>query len=404
MSLNSEVNLVERHNISRNHRLYDQCDNKCMDSKNLYNSALYKIRQDFFTEETYTNYMSVYRHFRHTEQYLTLTDKIAKQTLRLLDKNFKSFFNALREYKKNPKKFKSRPRIPQYKDKTSGRCIISYDKESISKPYLDKGYIKLSNSDIIFKTKKANRDNIRQVRIVPKSNRYVIEVVYRHENSDYIKKDNCAIDIGLSNLLSCTFDNNSGPLIFNGNPLKSMNQWYNKNKAKIQNELKVKNNKYISRKLINLTNRRNNKIEDYLHHVSKELVNQLVSRNISDLYIGYNSGWKQDINIGKRNNQNFVNIPFHKLINMITYKCNSVGIKVHILNESYTSKCSFIDNEPIRKLKEYKGSRVKRGLFKSFSGLFINADINASYNILRKAIPDVRWDIGCAVHPKVINI
>lgn len=227
-------------------------------------------------------------------------------------------------------------------------------------------------------------------------------MVYRENIINYVPLNKCGIDIGLSNLLTCVFDNGYYPIIYNGKPLKSLNQYYNKKRSKIQRELKIKNNKFKSNRLIKLTNKRNRKVEDYLHHVTTNLVNQLVSLDISDVYIGYNLGWKQDINIGKRNNQNFVGIPYYKLIKMIEYKCLLNGIYLHKLNESYTSKCSFIDNEPICKQKEYKGKRLKRGLFESHMGLKINADVNGAYNILRKAIPDVRWDRGCAVHPKVI--
>lgn len=399
------IDLVEKHVIKKSHKLYKSCDELSWDSKNLYNSVLYSIRQHYFETKKYKNYNETYLEFRHTEHYLKLTDKIAKQTLRMVDKSFKSFFKALRSFKKTPSKFKGKPFIPNYKDSLDGRYIVRYDKESISKPNLDKGYVKLSNSNIKIPTKKANRKNIRCVRIIPRNNHYIIEVVYRKIiTKAYEKKHNCGIDIGVNNLLSCVFSNNKKPLIFNGKPIKSINQYYNKKKTKIQSELKIKNGKYTSNKLVQLTNKRNRKIEDYLHHVSTKLVNQLVSNSISDVYIGYNKGWKQDIKIGKRNNQNFVSIPFYKLISMLEYKLKMEGIILHKTNEAYTSKCSFIDDESIKKHKVYKGKRKKRGLFKSFQDLNINADINAAFNILRKAVPDVRWDRGCAVHPKVINV
>ena len=172
--------------------------------------------------------------------------------------------------------------------------------------------------------------------------------------------------------------------IINGRPLKSMNQYYNKELARKKAELFKTEGKYISKKIQSLHLKRNNKVNDYIHKATTVLVNQLVSNKISNLVIGYNKGWKQDINIGTRNNQNFIQIPFYKVISQLEYKCNLVGIKVSLQEESYTSKCSFLDQEEIRKHGKYKGSRVKRGLYVSSEGKEINADLNGAMNILKK--------------------
>ena len=110
------------------------------------------------------------------------------------------------------------------------------------------------------------------------------------------------------------------------------------------------------------------------------------------LVIGKNKGWKQSINIGRRNNQAFVQVPHARFIDMLTYKARLVGIKVVVTEESYTSKTSFIDLEPVKKQMVYLGKRIKRGLFKSADGTLINADINGSSNIIRKVVPNAFAD------------
>ena len=190
------------------------------------------------------------------------------------------------------------------------------------------------------------------------------------------------IDLGLNNLASCV-SNTGSCFIINGKPLKSINQYYNKRLAYLKSRLK--DNKQVSKQIRSLTNKRNNKIKDYLHKASRVLINHVVSNGINTIVIGHNRCWKQEINIGKRNNQNFVSIPFNMFISMISYKATLEGINVKIVEESYTSKCSFLDNEQICKHEEYAGRRVKRGLFKTSSGGIINADINAAFNIIRKS-------------------
>ena len=215
--------------------------------------------------------------------------------------------------------------------------------------------------------------------------------------------------IGISAFYNCssleyvTIPNSIGgnkicPFIINGRPLKSINQYYNKKLGLLKSRQDKCNNKDVnSRKIRSLTNKRNNKIKDYLHKASRILVNQLVSNNVSLVVIGHNKEWKQDINIGKVNNQKFVQIPYNQLIQMITYKSELQGIKVIQREESYTSKCSFMDNETICKHETYMGKRIKRGLFRSATGRFINADLNGALNILKKEIPNAFDGYGIEV-------
>lgn len=375
--------LVERHIIKKSNSLYKELDMLCRLSKNLYNIALYIVRQYYFENKKYINWINVNNQFIKEKQsdYYALPCKVSQQTLKMVDQNMKSFFKAL-------KSKKSKPRLQKYLDKTKGRFLVTYTNQAISKTELQKGYIVLSKTNIKIKTKV---QNVQQVRIVPQNNVIVLEVLYKVDcktNSSDIKKY-CGVDFGLNNLMSCGFSD-TRPMIINGKPLKSINQYYNKKKAKLQSLLK--NNKHTSNKITNLTIKRNNRINNYLHKASRIFINYLVSNDITDIVIGYNKEWKQGINIGKVNNQNFVNIPYYKLLNMITYKCQLLGITVYVTEESYTSKCSFLDNEDVCKHEVYKGKRIKRGLFKTSDGRLINADINGALNILKKVIGKFDYD------------
>ena len=391
------IYLVERHIIKNNKEL----DMICFKSKNLYNKALYLIRQHYFETKNYLSYYDVNRILVDSKDtdYYSLPTRISNQVLMLLDNNFKSFF-ALKKKKKD-NKYDKPIRIPRYLDK-QGRCVTIFTKSAISKVYLRKGLIKLSSLNILIPTKVTD-SNIVEVRILPRNNHHVVEVVYKVEEKES-KPDNgryVSIDLGLNNLATVS-SNAIKPFIINGRPLKSINQYYNKEKAKLQSLLK--GNKRTSKRINNITLKRNNKIKDYLHKSSKTIVNFLVSNNISTLVVGYNEEWKQNINIGRRNNQSFVNIPFYIFIKQLEYKCKLEGINVVLTEESYTSKCSFLDNEPLRKHNNYEGKRIKRGLFKTFENKLINADLNGSLNILRKVIGEFQYPIEVCGTPLKITI
>ena len=403
------MKLVEQHIVKKNKELNELT----FQSKNLYNSCLYIIRQEYIKNNKYIGIKQLYYSIKKENiwESCCLPKKVTKQVVNQVDQNFKSYFAALKSYKKNPKKFLGRPKLPKYKSKNNGKNILIYDNQALSKKEFNKtGLIKLSKTDIKIKTKLKNFNDIKQVRIIPKNNKYVIEVVYNKEVKQPIINNNYAsIDLGLNNLTTIGFNDFKDPFIIKGTPLKSINQFYNKKKAKIQSTLERRNKSKWSNMLNKLTNKRNNKIKDYLHKSSRYIVNQLVSKNISTLIIGKNNNWKQDINIGKKNNQNFIQIPFNIFIDMLTYKCNMEGIRVITQEESYSSKCSFLDNEDIKKHKTYKGKRIMRGLFKTNNNKIINADLNAAYNIMKKAILnngltpfDKIEDV--AVHPKVITL
>ena len=397
--------LVEKHIIKKTHSFYNECDELCFKSKNIYNQALYNVRQFYFENKKYLNYESNYHITKEQECYGFLPTKVFCQILKLVDKNFKSFFSLLKN--KNIKN-----KIPKYLDKENGRFVAVYPKQSIGlKEFKNNGKIHLSMTNIYITTKIKDFNQIKIVRIIPRINHYVIEIVYSVKEKEYNNSDIIsAIDLGLNNLATVTFNNGEQPLLINGRPIKSINQFYNKKKSKLQSKLK---NKHTSKNIKKLTNKRNNKINDFIHKSSRVLVNQLVSKGVSTLVIGKNTSMKQDINMGKKNNQNFVELPLFKFADLLKYKCELEGIKVIFNEESYTSKCSFFDNDYIptfgkddEKLNP-SGKRIKRGLYVTKNMIKINADVNGSYNIMKKAIPnafDGHGIEGLGVNPLLLNI
>jgi putative transposase len=380
------VQLVEKHIINQTHWLHKQLDNLCFLSKNLFNYANYLIRQKFILTGEYVDYYKIQKLCQGTNDYEQLPAKVSQQVLLKLHESWKSFFEANKEYKKHPDKFQARPKIPSYKHKVLGRNVLTYTAQAISQEALKKGIINLSKTEIFLTTKVRK---INQVRIVPKTYHYAIEVVYEREAAPQSAavEGIAGIDIGLNNLAAITSNQPSfKPLLINGKPLKSINAYFHKKKAVLQSLLKE--NIKTSRKIKKLTHKRNCLIDNYLHNASRFIVNHLAANRIGTLVIGKNDGWKQEINLGKRNNQNFAAIPHARFIEMLTYKAELAGIAVKVTEESYTSKCSFLDNEPVCKHSEYRGKRIKRGLFRAGDGRLINADVNGSANIVRKVFPN----------------
>jgi putative transposase len=237
-----------------------------------------------------------------------------------------------------------------------------------------------------------DKSEVRYVKVVPRNGYIKILVGYEKECKPLrINQRYASIDLGVDNL-AVVSSNVMKPFIVNGRPLKSINQYANKQIAYYQGLLEEK--KYTSKRIERVRLKRENKINDYMHKASTYIVNQLVSNEISLLVIGYNQEWKQDTKMGKRCNQNFVGIPFYKFVQMLKYKCALAGIKVEIQEESYTSKCSFLDKEEICRHKSYQGTRIHRGLYRSKDGVILNADLNGSMNILRKYLVsrNVAWE------------
>ena len=403
------MQLVEKHVIKQGHRFYQEIDQLCFLSKNLYNVGNYLIRQTFINSNESLSYYDIQKQLQSSVDYKALPSKVSQQVLMVLDRNWKSFKEALKSWFENQSRFLGKPKLPKYKHKTNGRNIVIYTKQALSKPALERGVIKPSKTNIELLTKSVN---IAQVRIVPKLDHYVIEVVYNKEVEPASIDVNkiAAIDLGLSNLATVTF-NQAGiaPLLINGSPLKAMNQFFNKQKANWQSIIGTGTTKRIQK----LCTKRHHKVDDYMHKASRFIINKLLGLGVDTLVIGKNENWKQEINIGSRNNQNFGQIPHSLFINKLTYKAELIGIKVLVTEESYTSKASFLDLDNIPTYQEgvkhtFSGKRIIRGLYKSADGRMINADVNGSYNIMRKAVPNafangIEGIVVCPVKVKLPN-
>lgn len=378
--------LCERHLIKSTHPFYDECDKLTFLAKNLYNATLYYQRDSFFKKD-FKNYYDVNRVFTHSNQkdYRALPSKVSKQVQMLVDKSFKSYFALVRKKMNND--YSRSIRIPKYLGKTSGRCVVPYPKDALS--LKNEGFVKLSKTDIVIKTKVA-KENIKAARIVPKGNHFVIEILYevtKKSLKSETPKRVAFVDPGLNNLLTVT-SNCFNPILYNGKPLKAINQLSNKNIAEVKSKLSDCGLR-TSSLLQSVYSKRSRRLTDLTHKITTQLVNHLDSYNIDTVIFGHNIGQKQDINLGKVTNQNFVQIPFTQLMKQLQYKCELRGIGLIVTEESYTSKCSFIGKEEIKKHSSYQGKRVKRGLFETSNGTLINADVNGSLNIGRKYLTKV---------------
>ena len=399
------MQLVEQHIVKPNSPMWQTIDVAAFASKNLFNAANYVMRQQFFATGSVYSFPALYHIMKLHDDYRGLPAKVAQQVLKGLEKNWKGYFAAHAEWIKDPSRFLGEPRIPQYKDKLDGRNVLTYTIQAISSKLLRIGQIAPSGlSGVVIRTKQQNIDC---VRIVPRKTHYVVEVVYSVDiqpaDIDYTLV--AGIDLGLNNL-AVIASNEPGfqPIVVNGRPLKSINQFYNKRKAELQSVLG--SDKALSHRINRLTDKRNRRINHYLHSASRKVVDSLVDAKIGMLVIGKNNGWKQEIGIGKRNNQNFVSIPHARFIEMLKYKCELVGITVVLTEENHTSKCSFLDMEPVCHQAQYAGKRIKRGLFRSSMGKLINADLNGAYNIIRKVAPGAfsQGVEGVVVHPTPLGV
>lgn len=459
-------NRVLQININKNDKVYDIIDKLSFKSKNIYNYANYIIRQVFITtgslrdnkeitkeqqdfllwiNENVDKYNENKRinleikkskgksldikhkpleHFdinhrscsydfidyitKYSEAFTDLGSGSSQATLRVLDKNWKSFYASIKDWVKNPSKYLGRPKLPKYKSKENGRfpLYVSNIQVHIKEDHLYFSWNPLKELNNRFKL--PIKGKLMQVRFILKNNKYIMEIVYEinipktNENQNRI----IGIDIGLNNLTTVVNNIELKPFVLNGRPLKSMNQYYNKEKARIQSELKIVNKNDWSNKLQRLTDKRNNKIKDYIHKSSKYIINWCIENNIDTIIIGKNKGWKQECDMGKRNNQGFIQIPFDTLIKQIVYKAENIGIKVITNEESYTSGTSFLDGEMPIKENYDKSRRITRGLFKSDKGVIINADVNGAYQIIQKVIPKcfTKGIEGVGLHPIIVDL
>lgn len=395
---------TERILIKPSHQAHKSMRLLCFKNSKIFNTANYYIRQSFFNGEiTKWNMADKMVNFHHKNLYESIPNAASQAMIKKLGDDWKGFFAALKSYNKTPKKFKKRPKPPSYNKKSLKTFIHPFQSMQCIDGYIH--FPKKMNINPIkvrccdnqpIQEKNINKKIISEVRIVPHGECFWLEVIYddsinglNHKNVLLDKSRMLGIDLGINNLLTIVSNVPTlKPLLIKGKVIKSINQRYNKRKAYYQ----AKNNTAMINRI---SVKRFCQINDYFHKVSNQLLQYCLTNNIGRVVIGKNTQWKNEINIGKVNNQKFVFIPHNALIQKITYKLNNYGIDVKDNEESYTSKSDALacDHLPIYKEGEsgkyrFKGKRIKRGLYRSSIGKLINADVNGAINILRKVIGD----------------
>ena len=374
-------------------------------SKNLYNEGNYIIRREFFHNKRWIRYNELDRIMKESGGYVQLPAQTSQQVLRLLDKSWKSFFKANMEWKKHPGKFIGRPKPPHYKEKDGEHILVFTNQQCCIKDGVLR-FPKLMKMEVHTRLEKVN---LREVRIVPVGTGYNVEIVHEKEvRGQGISKPQriMGIDVGVRNLVTIGNNIPEEGIAVRAGLLKSINQFYNKENARLRSINDLQGRKIMTRRLRRLIIKRNHKIKDIMHKISKSIVEYAMSKDVDTIVIGHNDGWKQSVNIGKKNNQNFVQLPFNILIQQIKYKAGENGITVVIQDESHTSKCSFLDNETVEHHDAYVGKRIKRGTFMSGNGTLIHADLQASYNIIKKAVPEAFANgiEGIGLFPRSLSI
>lgn len=408
------MQLVERHLIKPSHELYATLDDLTFKAKNLYNHGLYLYRQSYFEHKknpdvpvlTWAKIDNILRKQGH-EDMRALPSKVANAVLKNLGENITSFWKMVRL--KNEGKLAQKPKLPHYLHKTEGRYPLSFNYQTF-------GAKRGSNNELFLCPKGLNLPiptrvtNPKQVRIVPHHNNFIIEVIYdAQESAPKHTSKYAGIDLGVDNFATITFSTQNKPLIIKGLELKSVNQGYNRLIAKAQS-LPPETQK-VSKSIHRLWSRRSWILKTKIHQMTAFLATLFDEMQIEKVFIGKNINWKQNLPFGKKIKQRFAYLPYETFIEQLRYKCQLHGITVVTQEESYTSKASFLDGDDIPVYGEtenpkFSGSRIKRGLYRSGDGRLINADVNGSYNILRKGLMNNNqsFNVGNpSIHPLVVK-
>ena len=400
---------VERHVIKKANKNYSKIKDICHRCKNLYNYTNYILRQSLFRQEGLPKEYELVGILTRENQadYRALPAQTSQQVIKLLYKNWKSYFQSLRAYQHDKSKFLGCPKIPKYKPRgEKGHSIALFTNQQI----------KLRNGKIVFPKPadllpiKTKASSIEQVRIVPASACFIVEVIYQKGvvQTETTEGAIASIDLGINNFV--TFLDNQGcqPFIINGKGAKAWNQYYHKTKANMQSRLKE--GRHSSNNIQLLCAKRSMFMQNFLHQSSSLVVKALKERKISTLVVGLNEDWKQGSNIGKKNNQNFLSLPHKQFIDQLVYKCEEIGIEVVLTEEAYTSKIDHFIGEEMKHHDKYAGRRVHRGLYRSSTGVLINADLNGALGIMRKVFPEKALALaklignsGVAFTPVIVN-
>lgn len=428
--MTNKVKRIETHKITLDHKAYNTLVRLSHLSNNLYNQANFIIRQNFIHNNQYLNYYVMDKLFRKhddlQENWKQLPSQCKQQIIKLLDQNWRAFFKSIKDYQINKSKYLGRPKLPKYRQSGDQFLLILTSQEFRLK---NDGYIHLAKKYGCLKIKtQLTNEKINQIRIIPKHKSFKIEVIYEkkvNQNNDLDDNKIASIDLGVNNLATLVTNFDTQPIIYNGKKLKSINHYYNykillaqkelnlkQNHIKLNNRLKkaktalemkslydnnieqfnklIENNQnkrlnqYTTNKIKQLWLKRENKMNNELHKISRSIINYCIYYNISKIIVGHNKNQKQ-----KSKLKHFTQIPIFKLIQMLYYKAEEYGIKVIEINEAYTSGTSFLDGEYSNKDHYDKNRRVKRGLFKTNNGQLINSDVNAAYQIMRKYVKDL---------------
>jgi putative transposase len=392
---------AEQHVIERTHPQFCAIDQMALASKNLWNLANYYVRQSFLFQQKYLNNTAIFHVVKQTDAYTALPAKVANQVLVQLHRAWIAFFEAMEVYQEHPERFRGRPGLPKYLHKTQGRNLLVFELGCIWKAELRTGEIAVNQLGRVGETKQ-HPTSIQQVRIVPKADHYVVEVVYEaaEKRADRLDPDLfVALDPGVSVLAALT-SNKPGfvPRLVSGKPVKALNQLYNKQREHEQKQLaRGKQPRFTSHRLDRITTKRNRRVMHYMHTASRRIVELLVAEGIGTLVLGKNPFWKQAVELGKKHNQEFVHIPHATFLELLTYKAEAMGMRVIVTEESYTSQASFLDLDVLPSYDPNQGadqqdkpqfSGRRDGRWYRVKGRApIHSDVNGSYNIGRKVFP-----------------
>jgi len=400
------IERIERHVIKKNHAMYEACDLLCFQSKNMYNLCNYTMRQAFIKEGTVKKYGDLNKELKYTNAFKELGSNSAQMVTKILCNNWKSFLVAVADYTKNPSKYFAKPKIPKYL-KQDGRfvCTLTNWQTQIHDGYLYFAFKRLKSFNNMFRTNITGYHL--STRIVPQGSCYIIEIVYETKVNDLgLDKDRVvSIDLGVNNFVTMVNNIGKKPIVINGKGVKSYNQYWNKEISKHRSLAKTVNDLDWTKYMQKITTKRKFKMDYFMHCVSKWIIDYCITNNIGTIIVGKNDKWKQECDMSRFVNQQFVQIPYESFISKLKYKAENFGIQFIETEEAYTSGTSFLDNELPIKENYNKKRRIHRGLFISNDGTKINADVNAAYQIMRKVFSGFTKEIvGVYLHPVIINL
>jgi IS605 OrfB family transposase len=373
-------------------------------SKNLYNKTLYEVRQHYFDNGEYLNYYDAYDQLKSNWNYEVLPSQVAQQTMKQVDRGFKSFFKLVNKKREN--KYDADVNPPSYLPK-DGFYTLEYPSQSfqlkenhirlgIPRAYRDEFDCDLTEIQIPFTYDEVRDASIKRVQILPKADAHYFEyrVLYEQDVAEVETIDGSwlGIDLGVDNLATCV-DHRGHSFIVDGRQLKSQNRWFNKRLAHYQSIKDKQGIEGTTRRIERLHQKRRYAVTDYLNKAVRTITDYCIENRIKTVYVGDGKGWKQNVNLGDMTNQNFVQIPFDTLKRKLKHKLEARGIAFELVPESHTSKCSFYDEEVIEHHNEYVGERVERGLFEASDGTCYNADVNGAVNMARKATGKPNLDL-----------